>query len=105
MKTDKLWGVSELLAKTETTELHRILINENGESSFHHHVHKFNLIYVESGKLLIKHEDGTTSTLTAGSRIIFAPGEKHKFKALTACIAYEFYWVINHTGDIVRQCE
>lgn len=102
MKTEKPWGNTESLVQTQTAELHRLSINQDGTSSYHYHEHKYNYIYVEQGKLLIQHEDTTTIILTPGKSVLLAPGEKHMFKAIGQCIAFEFYWVKIDGQDIIE---
>lgn len=110
MLQGKIWGHTQCIFHKNNVEIHRIEAKKGGYCSQHEHTAKFNLFYLESGKLKVTifREDGdrphpTDSTiLIPGMSSLVNPGEKHMFEALEDSIAYEIYWVELEPGDITR---
>ncbi len=104
----KIWGCTESIFNDDHVEIHRIEANKGGYSSFHIHKYKYNLFYVESGKLKIsvkKNEYDLTdeTVISKGQKTVVKPGEYHKFEALENTIAYEIYYVKLLPSDISRE--
>lgn len=109
MLQGKIWGTTQCIFHNKNVEVHRISANKGGYCSEHEHAAKFNLFFVESGKLKVTIFRGddepkpTDSTiLKSGMSSLVNPGEKHMFEALEDSIAYEIYWVELDQGDIKR---
>lgn len=108
MLQGKIWGQTQCIFNKNNVELHRISVNKGGYCSIHIHQTKFNMFFVESGKLKVTifrgDEPGPTDStiLTSGMATLVNPGEKHIFEALENSIAYEIYWVELVHNDIVR---
>jgi mannose-6-phosphate isomerase-like protein (cupin superfamily) len=104
----KIWGNTQCLFNHNNVEIHRISAKEGGYCSVHIHSQKYNMFYVESGKLKVtiyRHEEPSPTDsiiLEAGMSTIVCPNEKHMFQALEDTIAYEIYYVELETADIVR---
>lgn len=111
MLQGKAWGNTQCIFHKNNVEIHRINIKQNGYCSVHEHTAKFNMFYVESGKLKVTVYRGdeprpTDSTiLTQGMSSLVNPGERHMFIAIEDTIAYEIYWVELDTNDIIRYVE
>jgi len=107
----KIWGTTKLLFKHCDVEIHRIEVQKNAYCSKHLHNHKYNLFFVENGKLKITIfrtdagkiiEDCTE--LAIGQSTIVEPGLYHQFLAIDNTIAFEIYWQSTDIGeDIVRE--
>jgi quercetin dioxygenase-like cupin family protein len=108
MKYGKVWGITQQLFNKNNVAIHRITINKGSSCSEHYHDYKYNMFYIEKGKLLIKHwqtdydlvdetilEDGESSTIP--------PKHFHQFIALEDTIAYEIYYVELSDNDINRK--
>lgn len=111
MLQGKVWGTTQCIFHDNNVEIHRIEAKAGGYCSKHEHVAKFNLFYMESGRLkvtIFRSPEGeqprpTDSTiLVPGMSSLVRPGEKHMFEALEDSIAYEIYWVKLDPGDIKR---
>lgn len=110
MLQGKIWGSTQCIFYNNNVEVHRISAHKGGYCSIHEHTSKYNLFYLESGKLKVtifrnenKEANPTDSTiLTPGMSSIVVPGEKHMFEALDDSVAYEIYWVELDTNDIMR---
>lgn len=105
MKHTKIWGTTTEIFSGPGFELHRIEVIKGGYCSKHSHKSKYNLFYVESGKLRIriyKNELEDVTELSPGEQTTVAPIESHRFEAVEDTIAYEFYWVILDPNDITR---
>jgi mannose-6-phosphate isomerase-like protein (cupin superfamily) len=106
MKAGKVWGTTERIFAMNNVEVHRITVVPGGYCSRHYHLHKSNLFFVESGKLVVEqwtkegHCDRTI--LLPGERMVVPPGMVHKFECPVQTIAYEIYAVDLDPDDIVR---
>ena len=104
----KVWGVTRELFCKNNVEIHRLEVDAGGRSSKHYHEHKYNLFYVEKGKLAItvwkndyKLIDKTL--LTCGESTVVSPNEYHAFEAIDDTVVYEIYWVELSQNDIFRE--
>jgi quercetin dioxygenase-like cupin family protein len=103
----KFWGRTSPIFNKNNVEIHRLEGNAGGFSSKHEHSHKYNMFFVESGKIRIvtwKDPSGKpdSTVLTAGETCTVPPGYYHMFEVVEDCVAYEVYWVELLTDDIVR---
>ena len=104
----KVWGTTSPILFKNNVEIHRIKIEEGGYCSKHLHKYKYNMFFVESGKLLIetwKSDSGLidSTILITGDQTIVKPNEIHRFSALAPTIAYEIYWIELDPNDIQRE--
>lgn len=104
---NKVWGKQMKVFDTPNFEVWRIEIKKGGFCSRHIHRHKFNMFFVENGKLkiLVHKRDSNLvdeTILYAGDQTIVEPSQEHMFLALEDTIAFEFYWV-ELGEDIVRR--
>ena len=108
-KSGKIWGMTELLISHPTFEIHRIEANKSGFCSKHKHEYRYNMFYVESGKMLIRvwqndYDLCDTTILEPGDQISVPPNIMHQFEALEDTIAFEIYYVERlDKKDIVRE--
>lgn len=108
MKSGKVWGHTRALFAKSNVEIHRIDVAEGGFCSKHKHEHKWNMFFVERGTLFLEvwkkdYDLCDTTTLSSGESMAVAPGEYHRFRALTDVVAYEIYWVELSANDIARE--
>lgn len=108
MKNGKVWGVSEAIFAMNNVEFHRIEIVAGGYCSKHYHANKWNMFFVEKGDLEISswpnaNANADVTILSDGETIAIRPGEPHRFRAITATVAYEIYWSSLDAADIVRE--
>ena len=104
----KVWGKTAEIFSNHNFEVHRIEVNKGGFCSKHKHTHKFNVFYMEKGKLKItvyKNDyDLVDETIIETGQIAIAkPGEYHEFEALENSVCYEIYWVELNHQDIQRE--
>ena len=104
----KVWGSTKPLFCKNNVEIHRIETNKGGFCSKHLHKHKYNLFYIESGKLKITawkndYDLIDETIISAGEATCVPPGEYHTFEALEDTTAYEIYWVELSSKDIERE--
>lgn len=104
----KIWGKTELLLKNPFVEFHKITINAGAYCSLHKHNYKHNCFYVIKGELEIEvHKNNYAlvdiTILSAGQMTTVAPGEFHRFHALTDVVAFELYYPETLSEDIVRK--
>lgn len=103
----KFWGKTSPLFNKNNVEINRIEAHKGGFSSEHRHKAKFNMFFVESGKLEILTWKDTakpdSTILSAGDTCTVPPGLYHKFVVVEDCIAYEVYWTELDTNDIERR--
>ena len=107
MKNGKIWGHTQKLYSKNNTSIHRIVINKDSCCSKHYHDSKYNIFFIESGKLLIKHWQNDynlidETILNAGELCEIPPKHYHQFIALEDTIAYEIYYVLLNDQDIYR---
>lgn len=108
IKAGKVWGTTQPIFQSNNVEVHRIAIVPGGYCSKHKHLNKWNLFYIESGKLIVevwREKSGLKdeTEITAGETYAVRPGEFHRFRALTDVVAYEIYWVEIDPSDITRE--
>ena len=108
MIAGKVWGSTRLVFANPVFEVHRIEVKANGFCSKHKHLGKFNAFYIESGELEVtvwKNDYDLTDVTTIGplERMTVKPGEFHRFRALSAVVAYELYWSELDHSDIERE--
>ena len=106
----KVWGNTSTIFAKNNVEITRIEIKKGGFCSKHSHDHKFNMFFVESGKLCITiyREDAKATiedktTLETGGMTYVEPKLFHRFEALEDTVAYEIYWVEINKQDIIRE--
>lgn len=108
MKFNKIWGSTIPIFTKNNTEIHRIEIVPLGFCSKHSHRFKYNMFYIESGKLEVRQWQKDSelidrTILSTGEQTIVSPGILHQFYALEKTIAYEVYWTALEGEDIVRE--
>lgn len=108
MKQGKVWGETEEIFNRNNVSINRIEAKKEHCCSKHYHQNKYNIFYVESGKLLIedwqKDYDLVDKTiLKAGESCEIPPGHYHRFTALEDTIAFEIYYVLLDSRDIHRE--
>jgi len=107
-KSGKIWGSTQELFHKNNVEIHRIEIQKNTRCSKHKHEHKYNIFFVESGKILVKEWKNDynlvdETILTTGEMCSIKPGNFHEFHGLEDSIVYEIYYVELNTQDIIRE--
>lgn len=107
-KSGKIWGSTQLLFNKNNVEIHRIEINQNTRCSKHKHDHKYNMFFVESGKILVKEWKNEydlidETILDSGQMCVVSPGTYHEFHGLENSIVYEIYFVELNSNDIIRE--
>lgn len=114
IKTDKIWGVTELMIGAPNVEVHRLDIKSMHRCSLHLHRRKWNAFAVISGRLFIdvaapetNRADGaavTTVELGPGDLCTVAPGDHHMFRTgAEPCRALEIYYTDPLAEDIERR--
>ena len=109
MKQGKIWGHTQELFNKNNVSIHRIQINKGSTCSEHYHDYKYNMFYVEQGKLLIRHWQNNCNNLIdetvllTNESCIIPPKHFHQFVALEDTIAYEIYYVQLIDEDIYRR--
>lgn len=104
----KVWGQTSIIFSANNVQVSRIVGKLGGFCSKHHHENKFNMFWVESGKLLIKswmdYSLIDETTLLPTQQCIIPPRIPHMFEVLEDnTIAYEIYWVELDQKDIQRE--
>lgn len=106
----KVWGQTSPIFCKNNVEIHRIEGRKGGYCSKHRHWAKFNMFFMEKGKLKITvvkdYGSGVLDDITIigpGQHTIVPPGQYHQFEILEDCIAYEIYWVELDPSDIERE--
>lgn len=107
MKKGKVWGTTETVIATPFCEVHRILVEAGGHSSWHHHARKWNAFTLYSGELRIETEDGKLVTqldLGQGDVTSIPPGVVHRFVNVSGDEAWglELYYPEGLSEDIIR---
>jgi quercetin dioxygenase-like cupin family protein len=101
----KVWGTTQTVFSGNNVEVHRIFAKKGWHCSKHRHKGKYNLFYVESGRLrVITDRHGLTDTTEIGpsQTTVCAPGDYHRFEALEDSWVLEVYWVTLDPHDIER---
>ncbi len=101
----KAWGTTELIFKNDNFEVHRIAINGGGYCSRHMHRFKYNMFFVETGKVMIRvfnAENIDTTIICTNEKTIVAPGIEHQFEAESNSTVYEIYYTEPIGDDIIR---
>ena len=108
MINGKVWGVTELIYRNDSCEVHRIQIKKNCYCSKHQHKYKHNIFYIYDGKLKItvwkKDYDLIDETILGrGDMTDVSPNEYHMFEALEDTEALEIYYPEPISADIIRE--
>lgn len=104
-KTGKIWGVTSEIFTNDSTSIHRIEINKNQKCSKHFHEHKYNMFFVETGKIIVyrwEQDAVISSLLKSEESLIISPKIWHQFEALEDSIVYEIYYIKLDNNDIIR---
>jgi quercetin dioxygenase-like cupin family protein len=106
-KQGKIWGLTQEIFNKNNVSINRIVINKDSECSKHYHENKYNIFYVESGKILIKewkqeYDLVDETILVAGDICSVKPKNYHKFIGLENSVVYEIYYVELNSEDIIR---
>ena len=104
----KIWGSTSELFNKNNVEIHRITCKQNGFCSKHKHISKYNMFFVEKGKLEIdiwKEYGLIDKTILEEHQVcVVEPGSYHQFKCIEdKTIAFEVYWVEIGAKDIIRE--
>jgi len=107
-KQGKVWGFTSELFNKNNVEIHRIEGNEKYRCSKHKHNHKYNMFFVESGKIKIERWKNDyklvdETILEYSESCVVPPGEYHRFSVIDDCVVYEIYWVDIDSKDIERE--
>ena len=103
----KVWGTTSPIFLNNNVEINRIECLKGGRCSKHMHQSKYNMFFVESGKMKIEtwkndYELIDEVILEAQHSTIVKPREYHRFTCLEPAVVYEIYWVTLLDTDIVR---
>lgn len=101
----KVWGTTQCIFGDNNVEVWRINVKKGGYCSEHRHRNKYNVFYVECGRLQVTvTKDGMNdiTILTSGMSTSIPPGEQHRFEALEDTIALEIYYIRLDPDDIER---
>ena len=105
----KVWGTTQLIFDRGGVEMHRIVGLAGGYCSKHKHHYKYNLFYVERGRLrVVVFADGDLideeRILSAGESMVIRPGQFHRFWIQEhETVAYELYYLDGCPHDIIRE--
>lgn len=107
-KYGKIWGNTQEIFNMNSISIHRIEILKGGQCSKHYHESKYNMFFVEKGKIKIdiwqKDYDLVDSTILLDQQsTIVKPGLVHRFTGLEESICYEIYYTKLEENDIIRQ--
>jgi len=84
----KPWGHEEWLYADESFGLKRIYISDKQLTSYHYHTRKDEVVYVDTGEIQLRLENGTRR-LVAGQGIRIKPRTKHQIEAVLDTILVE----------------
>ncbi len=104
----KVWGHTSPLFNKNNVEIHRIECDLDTFCSKHKHISKYNMFFVEKGKLEISvwkndYDLVDKTVLSPRQTCIVYPGEYHLFTCLeNHTVAFEIYWVEIDKNDIIR---
>jgi len=106
----KIWGSTNCIFAKNNVEIHRIEIKKGGYCSLHKHIGKWNLFYVEQGRIEVRIDRSDANVvitdktvLCAGDSTYVEPGQYHQFLGLEDSVVFEVYWTELFTDDIVRK--
>lgn len=107
-KYGKIWGETCEIFSRNNVSIHRIIINKGSSCSKHKHNCKYNLFFVESGKIKIQewktdYNLVDETILSDGESCLVPPGNYHKFTALENSVVYEIYYAELLNNDIIRE--
>lgn len=101
----KVWGWTQRVFRNETVQVDRAFVRAGWKCSLHHHRHRSNTFFVETGRLLVRvHKDGLLDevVLEPGQQTTVRPGDRHEMEALADTFVLEVYSVALGGDDIVR---
>jgi quercetin dioxygenase-like cupin family protein len=104
-KTIKLWGVTSEIFTNDSVSIHRIEIIKEQKCSKHFHEYKYNMFFVETGKIIVhRWEEDTiiSSVLKEEESLVISPRVWHQFEAIEDSIVYEIYYTKLENNDIIR---
>lgn len=106
LTTQKIWGETTLVFDNNTIHVYMAHIKKDGYSSKHYHKYKHNLLFVDSGCLLLKRWDSNEqiieTILNKGESIIVPNEQWHQFVAKENTVLLEIYYTILNHEDITR---
>lgn len=108
IKAGKCWGLTQEIFRHNNVSIHRIEVKKGGYCSTHKHLYKFNMFYVEQGRLRVKvwkkdYDLCDETVIGPGEATTAEPEERHMFLALEDTVAFEIYYTENLDSDIVRE--
>ena len=103
----KVWGKTSLLFSQNNVSIHRIEGIKGRYCSKHTHAHKYNVFFVEKGKIEVSvwkndYDLVDVTILNEKESTVIAPGEFHQFKVLEDCVVFEIYYTSLCEDDIMR---
>lgn len=106
-KQGKIWGETSEIFNKNNVSIHRIIAKKGYFCSKHKHDSKYNVFFVEKGKLKIQHWKSDydlvdETIISSGESCSIPPKEYHKFVAIEDTIAFEIYYVTLEEKDISR---
>ena len=103
-KTDKPWGYEELLIKTDSYAMKRILIDSGHRMSLQYHEKKEETIYVISGTLIVWKSEEFLDHITVlpGDVYHVAPKSVHRFGSPDGVITTIIECSTTELEDVVR---
>lgn len=107
-KQGKIWGSTSEIFTKNNVSIHRIEINRGSCCSKHYHDHKYNIFYVESGKIKIQewkndYDLMDETILESGEMCSVVPKNYHRFIGLENSVVYEIYYTSLDINDIIRE--
>ena len=104
----KIWGNTSEIFSGNNVSIHRIEGLKNRYCSKHKHEHKYNMFFVESGKIIVRiwkndYDLIDETILHKGQSTIVSPGEFHQFVVIEDCVVYEIYYTQLLNDDITRE--
>ena len=105
----KIWGSTSKIFDKNNVQVERMILNSNSFCSKHKHNHKFNMFFVEKGKIKVSvwkksYNLVDVTVLESNQCTIVPPGEFHQFEVLEEnSIVFEFYWTETNDNDIERE--
>ena len=107
-KQGKIWGETCEIFSRNNVSVNRISVNKGSCCSKHKHVSKYNIFFVESGKIKVQewkkdYNLVDETILSPGESCCVTPDNFHKFIGLEDSIVYEIYFVKLLDNDIIRE--